>query len=548
MLNVDINQLVPAPQLFINRVLTQTKLHTATSISSSSSFLVAGSRNTQLASLAGSMRAKGATEEQILIALNALNGTADNPLPESEVRAIAQSIGRYDVKSYDHLTHQGFAKLFADTYGYKVRYCESLGFLIFMGTHWVVDSEGLLATRLLIELSDKLHADLLLTKDQVPAEDYQKILKALSKLKDATFLGKSLKLVKSDERIHIRAEDFKATPNAINFRNGTLDLNTMQLRPHDPKDYFRHTLPVEYDAAATCPEFDKVLADTLPPDHAAFLLRVIGYALSGTGQEQRMFFFIGTGQNGKSTLVSATSNLFGPSSVVLQSESLTGKMDGQIRCDLIKLDGAKLVITNETRQGTVMDSPLLKQITGGDILSARELHKPFHQFKPVCVPIIISNHFPVLDGGDFAMGRRICVIPFNKRITSPDLNLPAKLAAEQAGIMNRLLQGHTDYKANGLNIPPDIKALTDKMIDSRNLIKAFIEDCLEIGPEYGPCPAQRLYGKYTGWCTMQGYKPMSQSQFKESFEREALLEQSRDSNGRQWPSVQIKGLGGVISL
>jgi len=337
--------LQPTPQNFINQLLSPNRNRPVLKKNGEGeSFLSTGNRNSGMAQIAGSMRAKGLSIEQIEAGLLGVNETIKDPLPETEVRQIAHSIGKYDVKAFDFITNQGFANLFVCNYMKKIRYCESIGFFVFSGVRWEEDVEGLRVTRLQTELADKLFSDLILTKDKVEREDYDKKMKVMSKLKDAAFLSKSLKLVKSDERIFMDVQSFVPSPNHLNFRNGTLDLETLKLKPHDPKDNFRHVLDFDYDPLAKCQTFDSVLSSALPSEHSEFFLRIMGYALAGTGREQKMFFFIGGGQNGKSTLVEAVSDLFGQYAVTLQAESLTGKMDGQIRCDLIRLDGAYLEV------------------------------------------------------------------------------------------------------------------------------------------------------------------------------------------------------------
>jgi putative DNA primase/helicase len=253
-----------------------------------------------------------------------------------------------------------------------------------------------------------------------------------------------------------------------------------------------------------------------------------------------MFFILqGNGKNGKSTLLNAVADVFDGMGVNVQPETLNGKMDGNIRNDLARLAGKRLLMTSETKGGTILDAPLMKQITGGDMLTARKLyHEPF-EFKPVCVPIIVTNFLPVVDGSDFAMERRVCVITFDTKIANADTKLQTKLKEEKSGIFNLLLDGLKDYQSNGLDIPASVAAKTKKFTEGSNLIKDFILECLEVDNNRG-VRASELYQSYSRWTTENGCRPMSMPQFKTTFERETGIEQERTSGGKVWKGYIIK--------
>ena len=69
-----------------------------------------------------------------------------------------------------------------------------------------------------------------------------------------------LSLARSDNEIQIPVAALDANPWAFNVQNGTLDLRTGELLPHDPSDLITKISTMEYDRSATCPTFDAFLA------------------------------------------------------------------------------------------------------------------------------------------------------------------------------------------------------------------------------------------------------------------------------------------------
>src|SRR6266446_10724967 len=85
-----------------------------------------------------------------------------------------------------------------------------------------------------------------------------------------------------------RPTDFDRDPFVINCQNGTLNLRTGELRPHNPADMLSKIVPVAYNPAATCPSWlaflDRIFAGN--PRLIDYVRRVCGAAMVGVVQEQ----------------------------------------------------------------------------------------------------------------------------------------------------------------------------------------------------------------------------------------------------------------------
>lgn len=526
------------PDWLVNLCMGRQRQELAVLPATTSRNFAEGSRNTNLTSLAGTMRKQGADEETLYRNLTAINNAQDNPLPDHEVRSISKSICRYDV-ALNGLTNDSFASYLAKDMEGIALYCAGEGFYTFNKTHWTLDKENLFVLNRARELSNKICDDVQRMREQCDDKQFSKLQSAAYKTKSVLFMKQSIELLKSDPRISVTSDQFDANKHLINLRNGTYNLETGQLQPHNSTDRLKHILDFEYDETAKAPYFEKFLSDLLNEERKDFILRLFGYSLLGKANEQKFFILLGNGKNGKSTLAQAIDQTIGELSITLQMDSFSNKKDGQIRNDLAKLQNKKMLIINESRAGTILDAPLIKQLTGQDKISARFLYGEYFEFMPVCVPVLVSNFMPVIDGADYAIERRMCVIMFDKVIEHVDSDLPKKLAQEKAGIFNLLLKGLEDYKAKGLAIPASVQASTKKYVEQSNLIKGFFADCLEPHPE-SKLRANDLYSAYQLWCYKNGYKAVSSNTFKDSFERDTGLEQLRDHQGRYWPNLRRK--------
>jgi len=508
-------------------------------------FLQTGRRNPDLASVGGFFRSRGVSTNDVEILLQAINSTIAEPLDEYEVSKIGQSVGSYAVTP-DAFTHDSFAALYASEYNNELLYCIGRGFYHYQDDRWVLDREELIATHKARLLSEQIKTQIVSMKNDLDSEKYQKLLKAVTKTKNAGFLSQSLSLVKSDPTIHLEFCKFDQDIHLINLKNGTMNLNTGKLQGFNPADYLTYKLDITYDNQAKCPNFEKFLSEILPAEKYSFILRVIAYALTGTGKEQLFFILHGRGKNGKSTLLDIIDFIFGSLLVNIQPQSLNSKLDGQIRNDLAGLAGKNFMVTSETNAGSILDAPLLKQITGHDKITARFLYKEFFSFTPRCVPFIVTNHLPIIDGSDYAMERRICLLSFDTVIAQADLGLIHKLKSESSGIFNLIIIALKEYQKGGLQIPQCVLQRTKAFIERSNLMKGFFSDELEISlDEKDYLTAEHLYRMYVTWAEKNGYKPMTMNPFKEGFEKETGIEQGRKAGYRYWPRLRRKQISYV---
>ncbi|EDO0402209.1 DNA primase, partial [Listeria monocytogenes] len=84
--------------------------------------------------------------------------------------------------------------------------------------------------------------------------------------------------------------------------------------------------------------------------------------------------------------------------------------------DIARLHGARFVTTTEPNEGVRLDEGLVKQLTGGDKVTARHLYKDEFEFTPEFKIWMATNHKPIIRGRDDGIWRRLHLVPFTVKI------------------------------------------------------------------------------------------------------------------------------------
>lgn len=354
----------------------------------------------------------------------------------------------------------------------------------------------------------------------------------------ATELRAMLLLASNKPGMHCAPADFDCRPMLFNCANGTLDLATGELRPHNPADRITQISPVEFDPAATCPIFEQFLGEIMAgnADVTNFLLRVFGYALTGSVAEQCFFIFHGTGRNGKSTLIEVMKHVFGDYAVQASTSTfaLNERDTGgdRPRSDLVALRAARFVPAVEINQGRRLDEALIKSLTGGEPVVARELYGRQFTFYPVLKLFMAVNHLPEVRGQDVSIWRRIMRVHFGVTIPEErqDRHLLEKLKAESAGILNLLLRGCQDWQRGGLQPPAAVARSTAEYRHESDALAGFLDECCVKKPGV-TTGATALYQAYKQWCDRTGEHPWKQKTFGSAL-RERGVETKRVTGGK----------------
>ncbi len=212
-----------------------------------------------------------------------------------------------------------------------------------------------------------------------------------------------------------------------------------------------------------------------------YILRVLGYALTGDTREHALFFRYGTGRNGKSVLLKTAADILCGYHRTAPIETFTVSNSDRHPTDLAGLRGARLVTAVETEEGRRRAESRIKTLTGGDTVSARFMRHDFFEYRPQFKLVIAGNHKPSLRSVDEAIRRRFHLIPFAVTIPAEqcDPELPEKLRAEWPGILQRLMAGCLEWRREGLRPPRAVLDATNAYLEAEDAIAAWIDDKCE---------------------------------------------------------------------
>jgi len=335
--------------------------------------------------------------------------------------------------------------------------------------------------------------------------------------------------------------DYDRNDWLFNVQNGTLDLKTGTLLPHNRKNLCSKISNVVFDPAATCPLFDKFLSEVQFLDEAGapdnemidFLAQAVGYSLTGDTSEQAFFFTHGNGANGKSVFNLAVASIMGDYAKIASFDTLiVKKNDTGPKNDLAALVGARLVQCAESKEGQTLDVDLIKALTGQEEITVRFLHKEFFSYLPKFKIWMSSNSEPSIRGTDWGTWRRVKEIPFDVTIDNPDRHLASKLRKETSGILNWALAGLASYRKNGLQEPKKVRDAVSAYRESQDTIGLFLKAKCVLKPE-AEIKGTELYSSYKIWAEANREYIMKESQFTKRLLKVKGIGR-RQVNGAKW--------------
>ena len=322
-----------------------------------------------------------------------------------------------------------------------------------------------------------------------------------------TRIEAGLTLARSESAIADDGEQWDTQPDLLGVLNGVVDLKTGELIPATREQRITRQAPVAFDRQATCPVFDAFLERVQPdPTIRAYLQRRAGYALTDDTSEQDLLFLHGGGSNGKTTWINCLMDVLGRDYALQAAPGLLlRKRNESHPTEVADLDGARLVVSSEVDDGRALAEGLLKQLTGGDRLKARRMRQDFYEFESKFKLVLLANHKPTVRGTDWAIWRRIKLIPFDETISpsEKDPHLRKKLQAERAGILNWMIAGCLGWRRNGMSEPESVSSATADYRTESNPLSGFLTDTCVLGQQFSVA-ANAAYIAYKSWAASQG--------------------------------------------
>lgn len=406
------------------------------------------------------------------------------------------------------------------------------GWRRFADGHWQhLDDDGAQAalSDYLCELADLrlATADEALKAGEITRKDHDKAKSLRHRLRSTAMLRAVFQQAKARAR-GAAADSFDADPFLIGLPGGgVLDLRTGEDRPGQPGD--RVSLSVAFTPAPARVQpgrwlrFIKQIADGRA-GWEDFLQRLCGYCLTGSTDAQSLFFMHGAGANGKSVLRSVMLRIAGDYGRTASAEVFLRRRGGGGHPEgIANLAGARLVMASELPAGRVWDDQTLKDVTGGERISARRLYGPRFEFTPRATVVVTGNRKPSFPSADGALARRLVLIEFRRVFEGVEIDpqLECRLLDEEGpAILRWVIDGARAWIAagrgrEGLVIPEDMQSAGRDYFDEEDLVLQFLID-QQAGDRQrwvrGAFIASNdLHHWFSQWLTEAGMRPWSQT-------------------------------------
>lgn len=411
--------------------------------------------------------------------------------------------------------HRGQARIayrLAAAYCGRLMYVKGLGWHIWDGARWDVDQKDSATTAVLDVLREALAQSL---GDSELRTDVRKC-------ESANGIAGVLSIASALPALRAGTDELDADPYLFNCANGTLDLRTRELRPHDPADRITRVCAGAYDPDADPSGWGDFLATILPdPAERAYLQRVIGQSVFGAVREHLFPVLTGTGANGKGTAYGAIAHAMGDYATIIDPSLLMAHERGSGGPEMMQLFGARLVIGSETEDGKQLDAALMKRLTGGDQITARHLYQAPVTWEPSHQLVYVTNHLPKVKGNDPAVWRRVRVIPFDVVVPEDqrDAALPERLKLAADAILTWSVAGWFAYEdQGGMSEPDAVQRATDGYQADSDPVKRFVQDHCLTGAGCSVY-SRELFTAWRRWAESDGADPISETKFGSEMDR-----------------------------
>lgn len=428
----------------------------------------------------------------------------------------------------DHLNAHRFLR----DYGTRVKWSPELGsWFVWTGSWWELDT---------LEQVPQLASETIdnLRKWVGEAADPSEAQKRVKHYKQSCGAGRRdglLKLARTDPGIVVAIDDLDSYPMTLACLNGVVNLETGTISPSHPELLITRGVRVHYDATAHSDEWDGFLETIFKGDAelVSFVHRLLGYCITGLTIEHVLPILWGTGANGKSTLIGVLQDLLGELATTAPEGLLTTHNHQPHPERLAALRGRRLVVSHELEQQAVLAEQTVKALTGGDLVSARELYGKRFDYMPTHKLVVCSNHTPKVRGTDHAIWRRLRLIPFNVTIPPErqDAHLRERLVREHgSAIVTWLVQGAVAWNRHGLGDAPAVREATASYRERQDIVDQFLRECT-VPVESARTKVGVLFAQWRQWGERLGERPGRMQDFSDALvEHDVRVQTYRGQN------------------
>lgn len=441
------------------------------------------------------------------------------------------------------LSEAGNAQRMHDLYRDKLRYVpETKSWLYWTDGMWLGDPDSNVPVRLALGIAGHVYAE---GQNNIhESAIYVKWARKSSELRVAR-AAVAILATYPDMRLSAAMLNTDIMLAGLNGGRQVIELRNGRVRDARPTDYVTKSFGAgrvgQVDGSARWLQFvSEIFGGNA--ELIDWMQRWCGYCLTGSTQEEMLVFAYGMGRNGKGTFFETVAHVLGEYAATVDKSTFQesrGASGGAASPDIAKLQGARMVLSSETAEDTPIDEAQIKNITGGDQITARGLFKDPITFLPQFKVAISGNHKPIIRSTDHGTWSRIRMVPFLRIFTEPDKTLKARFREDAHHILAWMLQGCLEWQRRGLgDVPEVVSDATSRYKIEMDVIGTWIKDrCVR--DDRAITTAALLYSSYRNWAEQNGYKtPMTAQAFGRRLSDRGFTS-FHGRNGSQWIGISI---------
>lgn len=211
--------------------------------------------------------------------------------------------------------------------------------------------------------------------------------------------------------------------------------------------------------------------------------------------------------------------------------------------DLAELHKKRFVLASEPGENMTLDAGLMKQYTGNDSITTRDLYKEEFSFTACGNIIMMTNWWPHVNDPTIFTSDRVVIIPFEQHF-GPDEridDLKAKLATNQvkSAILLWCIEGLKLYGAEGLEPTDEMLKLTTEYHEKSDSLERYFAEQMVKAPEIN-LKAAEVYDRYKDWKENEGYKGCeNKTTFYDRLRARGCFKETARINGKTERSVVL---------
>jgi putative DNA primase/helicase len=443
-----------------------------------------------------------------------------------------------------HQTDLGNAERLVANFGENLRYCHLIGrWFVWDGQRWAMNEDGSVE-RYAKEVTRLIYAEG--QNESLDPKERAAIARHAIRSEARDRINAMIDLARTERGIGVHPDQLDAHPHLLTVANGTLNLRTGMLHPHDRGDLITKMIPVDFDPSAECPQWlaflNQIMAGSA--EKIAFLRRAIGYSLSASTDERALFIPWGSGANGKSTLLETVQMLLGDYAARTATQTLMVRRYEGVPNDIAALRGRRFVYTSESEEGERLAEARIKDLTGGDRQTARFMRGEWFDFAPTFKIWLATNHKPEIRGTDNAIWDRIKLIPFTVTIPEgqrvPKERLLGTFRAELPGILAWAVAGAKEWYEHGLGTPDEVRTATSDYRAEMDIFGDWLREYCVVQPT-AQASAKELYESYKNWSEESGQRPLSQKKWAQRLGERGLSSKRGTAGRAVWHGIGLLG-------